>query len=36
MDELSAYLEAASRTGTMEQQGFTHFRNVTEFFYKMF
>lgn len=36
MDELSAYLEAAKWTGTMEEHGFDHFRNVTEFFYNMF
>lgn len=35
-DELSAYLEAASWTGTMDKEGFIHFQNVTEYFYKMF
>jgi len=35
LDELSAYMEAAGWTGTMEKQGYIHWKNVTEYYLKM-
>jgi len=35
LDELSAYMEAASWTGTMEQEGYKHWKNVTEYYLRM-
>lgn len=35
LDELSAYMEAASWTGTMEKEGYIHLNNVTQYFLKL-